>query len=475
MIDNGDKFPLSLVNYQLSINKMNKLLLTSLMGASMLSCTTKQTEKKPNIILILADDLGYGDLGYTGCKDFTTPNIDKLAKNGVEFTNGYASHPFCAPTRAGIMTGRYQHRFGFQENPSHKFDNHGIPSSETILPKLLKKANYKSALVGKWHLGVKDHHNPMTKGFDEFYGFVSGGHDYFKANLNEISGHSYLSPININGKPSKFDGYLTDVLTDYGLNFIKENKKNPFFLFMSYNAPHTPLHPSKKYYDQLSHIKNKQRRIYASMVCSLDEGVGRIVKELEESGIDENTLICFMSDNGGAPFPWPNNAPFNGSKGTAMEGGIHVPYLFYWKGKLQPAQYHENVISFDIFSTALELAGLEIPKDKKIDSKNLMPYLTGENSNKPHKNLYWMLGDLQKAVKSGNKKLIKIGDEKPLLFDIEKDIKETIDISQQNKTMSNDLMESFNNWKSSLPEPKYKSDGIANKKQQKYMDYLRNL
>lgn len=345
---------------------------------------SEEKENKYNVILILADDLGYGDLGYTGSKDIKTPHIDKLAEGGVVCTNAYSSHSFCAPTRAGLITGRYQHRFGFQNNPGPKRPELGLPENEIILPKLLKKAGYKSALVGKWHLGVGEHQHPVYKGFDEFYGFTGGGHDYFDCNPDEKNRHSYKAMLEKNGERQDFENYLTEDLTEFGLNFIEKNQNEPFFLYMSYNAPHTPLQAPEKYLERVNGIEDEKRRTYAAMITALDDGVGQIMKKLNELNLEENTLVFFMSDNGGAPFTWPDNQPFNGSKGTILEGGIHVPYLVYWKEKLQPGTYDELVMSFDVYSTATALAGVDNPSDRKIDSKNLVPYLSGENNSKPH-------------------------------------------------------------------------------------------
>lgn len=430
-------------------------------------------DNKPNIILILADDLGYGDLGFTGCTDYKTPHIDKLAEGGVICTNAYSSHSFCAPTRAGIMTGRYQHRFGFQENPSQRFPEFGLPESETILPKVLKDAGYKSALVGKWHLGVMKHQHPLEKGFDEFYGFTGGGHDYFVCDPEEKNDHSYKVFMENNGRKETFENYLTDDLTQYATNFVEQNQDRPFFLYLSYNAPHTPLQAPEKYIKRVSDIQDKDRRTYAAMVTALDDGVGKVMQKLKELSLEENTLVFFMSDNGGAPFNWPDNKPFNGSKGTLLEGGIHVPYLVYWKGTLQPNTYDELVMSFDVFATATALAKVANPRHKEIDSQNLIPYLLGKKQSQPHKYLYWTQGNFQEAVRTGDFKFLQIQEKDRYLFNLKNDIGETKDIGQENQKQIKRLTKIFGSWKSELPEPKYKSTGIANQTQQEYIDNLK--
>ena len=455
-----------------SVRFLSALLCVMAIGASEAKSQSK-VKAPANVILILADDLGYGDLGYTGSKDIKTPHIDRLASTGIVCTNGYASHSFCAPTRAGIMTGRYQHRFGFQNNPSKQLPNHGLPTDEVILPKVLKQAAYTSALVGKWHLGVHQHQHPLTKGFDEFYGFTAGGHDFFSCDPKQKNDHAYDALIEHNGERKDFEGYLTEDLTRFGMDFMERNQDHPFFLFMSYNAPHTPLQAPEKYLNRMSHIKDKKRRTYAAMISALDDGVGQLMSKLKELNLDENTLVLFMSDNGGAPFSWPDNKPFNGCKGTVLEGGVHVPYIVNWKGQLKPGTYTNLVMSFDIFATATALAGLDNPADRKIDSKNLIPYLKGENKAEPHKVLYWTQGDYQEAARAGDYKLVKIGGKENYLFDLKEDVGETSDVSQQNKKALKKLDKRFKKWKSELPKPELKDSGLANDMQRNYVEDIK--
>ena len=427
---------------------------------------------KPNIILILADDLGYADLGHTGCKDFKTPHIDKLASNGVVCTNGYASHSFCAPTRAGIMAGRNQHRFGSQENPSVKFDDLGLPKDQYTLPQLLSKGGYKSSIVGKWHLGTKEEHHPLNRGFDDFFGFLSGGHDYFSSNTEETNKHSYTQPLEFNGKKVSVDGYLTDQLTSYGVNFIKEKREAPFFLYMSYNAPHSPFQAPKKYLDRVKNIKDSKRQTYAAMITALDDGVGEIMKALEEKGIEENTLVFFLSDNGGAPNAPALNTPFKGMKGTLLEGGIHVPFIVYWKGKLAPMKYEKPVVSYDVFKTALEVADVKFPDDREMDSRNLLPYLQGKDKTAPHDYIYWKQANYQWAIRTENNKVLGLQDQKPYLFDMNDEQLENIDRSSSKSFVYKNMIETYQNWKSKMPKAKYESTGIAVKKQSEVLKKL---
>ena len=435
--------------------------------------TSSKLASKSNIILILADDLGYADLGFTGSKDISTPHIDKLARTGIVCSNAYSSHSFCAPTRAGIMTGRYQHRFGFQNNPGPKLPDYGLPVEEIILPKVLSDGGYKSALVGKWHLGVHPHQHPIKKGFDEFFGFTGGGHDYFTCNPESKSDHAYKALLERDGKRETLKKYLTEELTDYGVDFIERNKEIPFFLFMSYNAPHTPLQASEKYLKRMSHIKNEDRRTYAAMISALDDGVGQIIDKLEELGLDENTLVLFMSDNGGAPYDTPSNKPFNGSKGTVLEGGIHVPFIANWKGKLQAGTYDKLVMSFDLFATATALAGVENPSDRKIDSRNLLPYLLGDKKSSPHEYLYWTQGDYQEAARTGDYKFIQIDGEEKYLYDLKNDIGETTDVSLETRRQLKKMDKHFKSWKKELPQSEHKNSGIANEMQRNYIESIK--
>ena len=431
------------------------------------------TNEKPNIVLILLDDMGYADAGYTGCKDFKTPNIDELAYNGIICTNGYASHAFCAPTRAGIMTGRNQHRFGFQFNPNLK-NGLGLPEDQVTLPEFLSGAGYKNAIVGKWHLGLSEKHHPLKRGFDEFFGFLNWGHDYFISDSLETNANSGKLPLEYNGERVAVDGYLTDQLTDFAVDFIQRSKESPFFLYMAYNAPHTPLQASDEYLQRVSNIEDSLRSIYAAMMVSVDDGIGRIKKSLEDERILENTLIFFMSDNGGAPVAPANNAPFRGMKGTVLEGGIHVPYVVYWKGKLSKGVYNKPVVSYDVFATAAAVAGVSIPDDRKMDSKNLLPYLLGEDTDAPHSHLFWQMGNLQWAVRSETEKAVNVSGKPTYLFDMSNDVMESIDLSQNNKEVTKSMEDIFYQWRNELPEPVLKSDGISQPKQRNALSELEN-
>ncbi len=349
---------------------------------------------KPNIIVILADDLGYGDLGYTGSTAIPTPNIDRLATNGVECTYGYVTHPYCGPSRAALLSGRYQQRFGFETNPPYAPDNpySGMPETETLIAKRLKDAGYKTAVVGKWHLGSNAIHHPNNRGFDFFFGFLGGGHDYWNVDTSKPSEEGYLQPLMKNGRAANVSGYLTDQLTDEAISFIESNRADPFFLYMAYNAPHTPLQAPGKTVKKFKHLEGWERQTYAAMVFELDENIGRIVGSLEAMGLAEDTLIFFLSDNGG-PKHWEkdqpafsSNAPFRGYKGDTYDGGVHVPFIVYWPGKLSAGKFEKPVVSLDITRTAAALAGAD---ENGLEGVNLIPFLKGENQTAPHDAIYF--------------------------------------------------------------------------------------
>ncbi|TBR44820.1 sulfatase [Marinomonas agarivorans] len=375
----------------------------------------------PNIVVILADDLGYNDVGFTGKTDIQTPNIDQLAHDGVTFNNGYVTHPYCGPSRSGMLTGRYQARFGMENNVTYApYDPHmGLPLSETLFPEHLQKAGYKTGIVGKWHLGGALHFQPQNRGFDYFYGFLGGGHNYFPNDVAVGHPDEYWMPLVENGKPAKFDEYLTTALSRHAAQFITENAgKQPFMMYVSYNAPHTPLHATQEDMEKYRHIKDKNRQIYAAMVDSMDQGVGMIVNSLKESGEFDNTLIFFLSDNGGVypeawlpKFDWADNAPFRRGKVALLEGGVHVPFIAHWpKGLPQGVEFDGLVSSLDIAKTSLELANIDT-STMKLEGKNLIPYVNGKKKDSPHEALFWRFEELDHiwAIRTETHKYISQG------------------------------------------------------------------
>ncbi|MGB0599268.1 MAG: sulfatase-like hydrolase/transferase [Rubripirellula sp.] len=403
---------------------------------------------QPNLVLILADDLGYGDVGFNGCEDIPTPNLDALAASGVRFANGYSSHPFCSPMRAGLMAGRYQQRFGYINNVA--FDPHnelmGLPIGERTIASRLKDAGYRTGMVGKWHLGAASPFHPLRRGFDFFYGFLGGGHDYFVVDTTAQLRENYKASLDRNGKPVSFDGYLTEVLTDQSLQFIEQAKDQPYFLYVAYNAPHGPLQAPQKRIERFSDIEDVKRRTYAAMVSVMDDQIGRILKLIEQRGEREKTLVMFLSDNGG---PERANASDNGvlrgQKGDVFEGGIHVPFLMSYPGTIPAASVYESpVISIDLPQTMLALAGARpILNTAGVD---LMPFVEGSSVETPHDALFWrMARDGKIAIRQGADKLAIAG-EVTYLFDLATDLSETSNIAFSNPETVKDLVRQWRAW-----------------------------
>ena len=289
--------------------------------------------RPPNIVVIVGDDMGYADLGAHGSQDMRTPNIDALARDGVRFTDAYVSGPYCSPTRAGFLTGRYPQRFGHEFNLGAPHDEFGLPLGETTIADRLKTAGYRTAIFGKWHLGMGEKYQPLRRGFDEFFGFLAGAHTYINVGTGPNRLHEGTTPV------ESFEGYLTDALADRASAYIKQQAAGPFFLYLAFNAAHTPLQAPQKYLDRFAQIKDEQRRTYAAMVSAMDDGVGKVLGTLREQNLDQNTLVIFFNDNGGPTMEattvnGSSNAPLRGSKRTTWEGGIRVPFMMRWAGGL---------------------------------------------------------------------------------------------------------------------------------------------
>lgn len=390
---------------------------------------------RPNVIVIVADDLGYGDTSAYGSKIIRTPNIDALAADGVRFTSGYVTHPVCAPSRAAILTGRYQQRFGWEFNPVGRDRRGGVSLAEPFVGNILKSAGYHTGMVGKWHLGEADGYQPIDRGFDDFFGITAGATSFFTR--SQPGDDTYTPPgsegsfratakdplpptatddermayvrsvasVRRGKQVVQVDGYLTDVFTDEAVKFIGQNKDKPFFLYLAYNAPHTPLQATKKYLDRYRDVPDRGQRVYAAMVSALDDGVGAVRAKLKAEGLEKNTIIVFLSDNGCAAYVQGacSNAPLNGHKGTHLEGGVRIPYIVAWPGKIKGGQVDDRMVSsLDIVPTAAAVAGASLPKGT--DGVNLIPYLTGTNRGVPNPTVYWRAGP-NFAIRDGNWKM----------------------------------------------------------------------
>jgi len=427
-----------------------------------LSALLLSASDKPNVLIIVADDLGYHDVGFQGSKEIPTPNLDKLAATGVRCTNGYVSHPFCSPTRAGLMTGRYQHRFGHENNPAWlpADTKQGLPMDQVTLPELMQKAGYATGAVGKWHLGAHPQFHPMKRGFQEYFGALGGGHIYFPG---DKAGAEYTIPLNRNGVDEPQTKYLTEQFGDEASAFIQRHagaEKAPWLLYLAFNAPHTPLQAPESWLKKLAPITDPDRRTYAAMICALDAAVGQVTEKLAETKQTENTLIFFFSDNGGPNLSgkgksnFTDNSPLRGAKGMVYEGGMRVPFLISWPAKLKPGTYDQPVIALDVMPTAVALAGGALPNDRRLDGVNLIPYLTGEKPDAPHERLFWRsLGPQgNHAMRQGNWKLVHLPGGKAELYNLGSDIGETKNLATEKPETVAELTAAITDWeKGTIP------------------------
>lgn len=442
------------------MNKTKKYIV----GLLLMVLSASAAASKPNIVVIMADDMGYADAGFTGSKDIYTPHLDKLAASGVVFKQGYVNHPFCAPSRAALLTGRYQHRFGFETNPAYDPANPimGIDPGEVLFPKRLQKVGYVTGCIGKWHLGAAEPFHPNNRGFDYFYGFLGGGHDYFRIDLTKPVKEAYLQGLVRNKRPADFEGYLTTALSRDAVEFVNENKNKPFFLFLSYNCPHAPQQAPQEDIDRYKQIKDKKRRVYAAMIDVMDRGIGEVVDALKQNEIYDNTLIFFLSDNGG-PQPskaggggWngSSNRPFRGGKGNFYDGGVHVPFIACWPAKIPAGSVYEYpVIALDIARTAVQIAGADSATGPEMEGVDLIPFLTGANNGAPHKALFWRGGSNWSVLAADGTKHLKDKDSNaPQLFYLPKDVSEASDIMNQQPERAQELFSLWQQWnKSNVP------------------------
>jgi arylsulfatase A-like enzyme len=449
--------------------KFPSALLFSLVLSLAAAISYAAETKRPNILVILADDLGYADVGFQGCKDIPTPNLDQLAARSVRCTNGYVSHPFCSPTRAGLLTGRYQQRFGHENNPAWLPESTvaGLPLSQTTLPQVLKTAGYTTGAVGKWHLGAHPQFHPNRRGFDEYFGMLGGGHNYLP---EAKAGQEYMIPMDRNGTAEPLKGYLTEELGREAGAFIQRHKTEPWFLYLAFNAPHTPLQTTLALLERAKHIGDETRRGYATLVLGLDDAIGATLQALRESGQEENTAVFFFSDNGGPiSVTHSQNTPLRAAKGSVFEGGMHVPFLVSWPGKIAAGKdYAHPVISLDVFPTAAALAGAQVPDSVKLDGVNILPFLTGEKSGLPHERLFWRTGgDKAWAMREGRYKLVRIGGETDLLFDLEADIAETKDLRAAQPELAAKMATQLDAWNAQLVPPIFESPRVGKPQQRR--------
>jgi arylsulfatase A-like enzyme len=424
-------------------------------------------KQKPNIIVMLADDLGYADLGCQGSKEVVSPHMDSLAANGVRCTAGYVSAPQCCPSRAGLVTGRYQNRFGYETNDETK--KGGLPLSERTVADRLKAEGYVTGMVGKWHLGDGESRRPYQRGFDEAFWHPNGGVLF----PDKKSG--FISNLYRGAAPVQEQEYSTDAFGREAAAFIERYQREPFFLYVAFVPPHWPMEAKPEHLAQFAHIPDLHRRTMLGMMASLDENVGRVLTKLRETKLEENTLIFFLSDNGGPtgkPRQQPDSAfqygqntsknnPCRGVKGDLLEGGIRVPFLMQWKGRIPAGKtYDRPVISLDILPTALAAAGVEPQPGWKLDGTDLLPFLTGEKETPPHDALYWRFrfpptkpAEHRWAIRQGDWKLVKNGTEPVSLYHLATDIGETRNLAAEQRERVARLKKAYQAWDAQNQEP----------------------
>ena len=430
-----------------------------------------RAEEKPNILLIVADDQGYADVGFQGCKDIPTPHLDRLAREGLRCTSGYVTHPFCSPTRAALMTGRYQQRFGHENNPFYDPNDHreGLPLSEKLLPEHLRDAGYVTGWVGKWHLGAAPEFSPLKRGFTETFGFIGGGHRYINWQANPAV--EYLVPIERNGKPVDVKDHLTVAFGREASAFVRRHTTDPWFLYLAFNAPHTPLEPTPERVARFASIADPKRRAYAAQVSLMDDAIGEALTALRDTGQDKRTLVFFFSDNGGPIMPggWngSSNKPLRGGKGEVYDGGIRVPFVVSWPGRMLAGKdYAPAVSSLDVFATALACAGVPMPTNRTYDSVNLLPFLGGEKPGEPHDRLFWRAHQLW-AMRAGLSKLVRKQHAPAEMYDLAADIGETRNLADVQAEKAKELGLALDEWDKELAPPLFEGAGARKQARKK--------
>lgn len=452
--------------------------------------------QRPNIVILLADDLGYGETGCQGNPEISTPHIDSLAKDGIRFTAGYVTASYCSPSRAALLTGRYQTRFGYEYNPvgaENEDPRVGLPANETTVAEHLRRAGYATALIGKWHLGGSPAQHPQRRGFDEFFGFLHEGHFYAPSPWRGLTtflrrralpdggqgrwsnaagaiiwsthmGHDEPpydanNPVLRGSQPVTEPLYLTDAFTREAIDFIERHKGQPFFLHLAYNAVHSPLQAADPWMERFAHVEDVHRRVFAAMLGNLDDSVGRVLDKLRREELDERTLVFFLSDNGGPTRELTSsNAPLRGGKGSVYEGGIRVPFLMRWNRVLPPGRaYDHPVISTDIFATAAAISGLKTSPNRPLDGVNLLPHLRGETDASPHETLFWRMG-ARTALRHGDWKIIRQRGETFELYNLRKDIGETTDLASTEPEKLIELTRLWERTNSEMAEPLWRRD-----------------
>jgi arylsulfatase A-like enzyme len=451
-------------------------------------CSGAVAGDRPNVLFILVDDMGYGDVGFNGCQDIPTPHIDSIAQNGVRFTDGYVTAPQCGPSRAGLMTGVSQSRFEREDN--FIIDKEGLPLNLKTFGDYMREAGYRTGAIGKWHLGDEEGFHPLDRGFEYFYGFLPGSSYYYPR-----ENQTFLPNIMENREPRRVKNYLTSVLGEQAVKFVQKKSDRPFFLYLAHYAPHGPLQAPKEYVERFEHLAESggttcryarefipnARQIYAAMVSALDDTVGDLLKALREQGLEENTLIYFLSDNGGqTDGTTACNGPFRGQKGDVLEGGLRVPFAVQWKGTIPAGQtLNTPVSSLDLLPTSLAAAGASIAKT--LDGMDLLPLLIDGNELPSrsllcrfpfppwHHRSLWMIrrGDMKLVYEAsrGRGGVGYTGKEGRMgLYRVSDDVGEKEDLSAQYPEVRQQLQEQYDAWAGQLPPEQWMEQPAPKKK-----------
>lgn len=465
--------------------------------------------ERPNIVLILADDLGKADISLHGNTCLETPNIDSIGRSGVIFENAYCTSAICSPSRAGLLTGRYQQRFGYElqsqsRYPRNRFEyliakhivdmgdwvlngntsfpskedhkRQGIPRSEITLGELLQAGGYTTAAIGKWHLGYSGEYLPHNRGFDTHYGFyeafslyaptddpdiIGYRHSYYKNKWTWKKGRKGTCAIRRNGEIIQEERYLTTAIAEEGIDFIRSRRgeQDPFLLYLPFSAPHTPFQTTREHYDRFPHIADRNRRIYCGMIAALDDAVGMVLDTLKQEGIEENTVVIFTSDNGGATYTGAtDNGPLQGGKMTNFEGGLNVPLMMRWPARIAPGtRYSQDVSLVDIFPTVAGAAHLSLPGDRTYDGTDLLPFLNGSRKGKPHDALFWRSDYTGVVIKDGWKLIRDEKRNRSNLYKLTEDKTESVDLSGSHSEKTEELLRLFREWSSGLKPPRWRS------------------
>jgi arylsulfatase A-like enzyme len=462
-----------------------------------------KASSRPNIVIIMADDLGKYEVSAYGATHIQTPNIDQLASEGALFLNGYVTAPICSPSRAGLLTGKYQQRFGFESQPMEYYPSNfieynrgknakflgdwrvtsdpyfpnewelakqGIPLTEINLAELLKASGYVTGIIGKWHLGTGKTQVPNKRGFDYQYGFygahslytpskktpgyVAFVHDDFSTQYQWNMERKSTAAIRRNNRVVKEEDYLTFAIRDEAISFLESHRDTSFFLYIPFSAPHIPFQAPQEYYDRFPHVADNNKRVYYAMIAALDDAIGAIHEKIRQLGLEESTMIWFLSDNGGATYTGAtDNGPLKGGKITHFEGGINVPFAVKWKGHIPAGMtYSPAVMALDIFPTSVSGGNIELQEDMNLDGQNLLPYLTGENKSVPHERLYWRADHIQVIQTNKWKLILSTRDNWLYLYNLEKDLSESIDLQHERPELVKELMEYFESWETKLPD-----------------------